>query len=100
LAASSLIFPAPSSNTVRPLKWSKIFLANSTAAKLTETAALEMAVSAVIAVFSVVSGLVISYQFSTAASASIVVISVALFFVALTGSRIRDHFRRKTPALA
>ena len=70
-----------------------------TAIILVRRVVLVMAVSAVIAVFSVVSGLVISYQFSTAASASIVVISVSLFFVALTGSRIRDHFRRRMPVL-
>ncbi|MXX01153.1 MAG: metal ABC transporter permease [Acidimicrobiia bacterium] len=71
-----------------------------TAIILVRRVVLVMAVSAVIAIFSVVSGLVISYQYSTAASATIVVISVSLFFVALTGSRIRDHFRRRRPALA
>lgn len=70
-----------------------------TAIILVRRVVLVMAVSAAIASFSVVSGLVISYQFSTAASASIVVISVSLFFVALTGSRIRDHFRRRMPVL-
>lgn len=71
-----------------------------TAIILVRRVVLVMVVSAVISVFSVVSGLVISYQYSTAASATIVVISVSLFFVALTASRIRDHFRRRTPALA
>lgn len=68
-----------------------------TAIILVRRVVLVMGVSAVVSVFSVVSGLVISYQFSTAASATIVVISVLLFFVALTGSRIRDHLRRKSP---
>ena len=71
-----------------------------TAIILVRRVVLVMAVSAVIAIVSVVGGLVISYQYSTAASATIVVISVSLFFVALTASRIRDYLRRKTPALA
>ena len=71
-----------------------------TAIILVRRVVLVMGVSAVVSVFSVVSGLVISYQFSTAASATIVVISVLLFFVALTASRIRDHLRRKSPVLA
>ncbi|MDE0231312.1 MAG: metal ABC transporter permease [bacterium] len=70
-----------------------------TAIILVRRVVLVMGVSAVISILSVVGGLVISYQFSTAASATIVVISVALFFVALTASRIRDHLRRKSPAL-
>ena len=70
-----------------------------TAIILVRRVVLVMGVSAVISILSVVSGLVISYQFSTAASATIVVISVALFFVALTASRIRDRLRRKSPAL-
>lgn len=71
-----------------------------TAIILVRRVVLVMGVSAVVSVFSVFSGLVISYQFSTAASATIVVISVLLFFVALTGSRIRDHLRRKSPVPA
>lgn len=71
-----------------------------TAIILVRRVVLVMVVSAAISIFSVVSGLVISYQFSTAASATIVVISVLLFFVALTASRIRDHLNRKTPVLA
>lgn len=71
-----------------------------TAIILVRRVVLVMVVSAAISIFSVVSGLVISYQFSTAASATIVVISVLLFFVALTASRIRDHLSRKTPVLA
>lgn len=71
-----------------------------TAIILVRRVVLVMGFSAVISIFSVVSGLVISYHYSTAASATIVVISVSLFFVALTASRIRDHLRRRTPALA
>ena len=71
-----------------------------TAIVLVRRVVLVMAVSAAISIFSVVGGLVISYQYSTAASATIVVISVSLFFVALTVSRIRDHLRRKASALA
>ena len=59
-----------------------------------------MVVSAALAILSVISGLLISYRFSTAASATIVVISVSLFFVALTGSRLLDSFRQKNPAPA
>lgn len=71
-----------------------------TAIILVRRVMLVMAVSAALAVFAVVSGLVISYRFSTAASATIVVISVSLFFVALTGSRIRDYLRRRSPVPA
>lgn len=71
-----------------------------TAIILVRRVVLVMGVSAVVSVFSVVSGLLISYHFSTAASATIVVISVMLFFVALTGSRFRDHLRRKSPVPA
>ncbi len=71
-----------------------------TAIILVRRVVLVMVVSAALAVFSVISGLVISYRFSTAASATIVVISVSLFFVALTGSRLRDSSRRKAPAPA
>ena len=53
------------------------------------------AVSAVCAVFAVVTGLLISYHYSTAASATIVLISVVMFFLVLTGSRLREIQRRK-----
>ncbi len=61
---------------------------------------LVMVVSAAIATFSVVLGLLISYHYSTAASATIILISVMTFFLALTGSRIRHRLVSMRPASA
>ena len=60
---------------------------------------LVMVVSAVCAIFSVVSGLMVSYHYSTAASATIVLISVVMFFLVLTGSRVRNALR-KNPSVS
>ncbi len=69
-----------------------------TAILLVRRVVLVMVVSSALSIFSVFAGLVISYRYSTAASATIVVISVSLFFVVLTGSRLRDSLRRRSPA--
>ena len=66
-----------------------------TAIILVRRVVMVMAVSAVCAVFAVVTGLLISYHYSTAASATIVLISVLMFFLVLTGSRLREIQRRK-----
>lgn len=65
-----------------------------TAIILVRKVVLVMVVSAFTSVFSVVAGLVISYHYSTAASATIVLISVVLFFLVLAGSRIRSRLSR------
>ena len=62
-----------------------------TAIILVRRVALVMAVSAACACFSVVTGLLISYHYSTAASATIVLISVVMFFLVLTVSRVRRY---------
>ena len=66
-----------------------------TAVILVRRVVLVMVVSGVCAIFAVVSGLLISYHYSTAASATIVLISVVMFFLVLTGSRVRNALRRK-----
>jgi ABC-type Mn2+/Zn2+ transport system permease subunit len=68
-----------------------------TAIILVRRVTIVMVVSSLCAVFAVVSGLVISYHYSTAASATIVLISVVTFFLVLLGSRMREVLRRKPP---
>lgn len=68
-----------------------------TAIILVRRVTLVMVVSSLCAVFAVVSGLLVSYHYSTAASATIVLISVITFFLALTGSRVREALRKRHP---
>ena len=71
-----------------------------TAIILVRRVVLVMVVSSVCSVFAVVAGLLISFHYSTAASATIVLISVVLFFLVLAGSRVRDAIRRRRPVSA
>ncbi len=69
-----------------------------TAIILVRRVVLVMVVSGICSVFAVVAGLLISYHYSTAASATIVLISVLMFFVVLMGSRVRNALFRKPAA--
>ncbi|MCQ3803665.1 MAG: metal ABC transporter permease [bacterium] len=71
-----------------------------TAIILVRRVVLVMVVSGICAIFAVVAGLLISYHYSTAASATIVLISVVVFFLVLTGSRVRNALMSKPPLSA
>ena len=60
-----------------------------------------MVVAALIGVFSVVVGLIVSYHANTSGSATMAVIPIALFFVVLTVKNVTAGFRdRKVDEIA
>ena len=64
-----------------------------TAALLVRRVPAMMAVAALIGVFSVVAGLIISYHANTSGSATMAVIPIVLFFVVLTARNVSASFR-------
>jgi ABC-type Mn2+/Zn2+ transport system permease subunit len=69
-----------------------------TAALLSRTVPMMMGIAVVIAVVSVAAGLVISYHAGTAASATMAIVPVALFFVVLPVSRAAARLRASRTA--
>jgi manganese/iron transport system permease protein len=69
-----------------------------TAALLVRRVPWMMATAALIGVFSVVVGLVISFHADTSGSATMALVPIVLFFVVLTTQSIRDHARPASPA--
>jgi ABC-type Mn2+/Zn2+ transport system permease subunit len=65
-----------------------------TAALLVRRVPWMMVTAALIGVFSVVAGLVISFHADTSGSATMALVPIVLFFVVLTGQSIRDRLRR------
>jgi ABC-type Mn2+/Zn2+ transport system permease subunit len=69
-----------------------------TAALVARRIAAMMAVAAVLGALSVVAGLLLSYHYDLAAGASIVLVEVVVFFVALTAQSLRRPAVRAVPA--
>lgn len=67
-----------------------------TAALLSRTVPMMMALSVGIAVFSVWLGLLLSYHWGTAGSATMAIVPIVLFFVTLTATRVAAHVRRRS----
>lgn len=67
-----------------------------TAALLSRTVPAMMGVAVVVAVLSVAAGLVISYYAGTAASATMAIVPVVVFFVTLAATRVHAAVRRRT----
>jgi manganese/iron transport system permease protein len=65
-----------------------------TAALLSRTVPMMMALSVGIAVFSVWLGLLLSYHWGTAGSATMAIVPIVLFFVTLTATRVAARVRR------
>jgi ABC-type Mn2+/Zn2+ transport system permease subunit len=66
-----------------------------TAALVSRTVPAMMGVAVVVAVLSVAAGLVISYHAGTAASATMAIVPVAVFFVTLAATRVHAAVRRR-----
>ena len=58
-----------------------------------------MLVACVIGVFSVATGLIVSYHLDTPASATIALTPIVVFFIALAGQSVRHHRRERSVAL-
>jgi manganese/iron transport system permease protein len=67
-----------------------------TAALLSRTVPMMMALSVGIAVFSVWLGLLLSYHWGTAGSATMAIVPIVLFFVTLTATRVAARLRRRS----
>jgi manganese/iron transport system permease protein len=67
-----------------------------TAALLSRTVPMMMALSVGIAVFSVWLGLLLSYHWGTAGSATMAIVPIVLFFVTLTATRVAASVRRRS----
>ncbi len=67
-----------------------------TAALLSRTVPMMMALSVGIAVFSVWLGLLLSYHWGTAGSATMAIVPIVLFFVTLTATRVAARVRRRS----
>jgi manganese/iron transport system permease protein len=69
-----------------------------TAALMVRRVPIMMVTAAVIGVMSVAAGLIISYHFDTAGSATMAVVPIVLFFVTLTIKNLAERVRQPTPA--